>query len=173
MARGINKVILIERYEAGESIREIHQATGVPLSTIRHALNKAGVLRTRAQGIKIAAAKGRLGSGHRGKTRNFTEEHKRNIALARLGSGKGFSMKACGYIEITVGRDKGRGEHVVKMEHHLGRRLRPGECVHHRNHDRSDNHIENLEVLTLSEHSRLHAIENYPLRDRDNKGRFV
>lgn len=62
---------------------------------------------------------------------------------------KGRSKHGGGYILITVvpGR-KGRKEleHRVIMEQVLGRKLKPGEVVHHKNHDRKDNRPENLEL---------------------------
>jgi hypothetical protein len=49
-----------------------------------------------------------------------------------------------------------RDEHRVIMEQHLGRRLGRFEVVHHKNGDRQDNRLENLEVMSLSDHARLH-----------------
>jgi hypothetical protein len=52
------------------------------------------------------------------------------------------------------GEQKRLHRHV--MESFLGRTLLPSELVHHINHDKHDNRIENLEVVTRSEHKKLH-----------------
>lgn len=49
-------------------------------------------------------------------------------------------------------------EHRVVMSEHLGRRLRKGEVVHHKNHDRADNRLKNLSLKrSQSEHMKEHG----------------
>lgn len=49
--------------------------------------------------------------------------------------------------------------HRVLAENKIGRLLGPGEDVHHRDEDKSNNDPSNLEVLTKPDHARLHAPE--------------
>ena len=65
-----------------------------------------------------------------------------------------------GYLACTVienGKKKTVFQHREIVENHLGRPLTRREVVHHRNSNRKDNRIENLKLMTLSGHSKIHG----------------
>jgi hypothetical protein len=72
----------------------------------------------------------------------------------RIVTGTGFVSH--GYLRVPVPhelRDLTGGitselQHRLVMAQHLGRPLRPDESVHHKNGDRLDNRVENLELLS-------------------------
>lgn len=69
---------------------------------------------------------------------------------------RGYFINENGYKKVRVD-GKYKYEHRYLVEQTLDRKLRPTEDVHHINGDKLDNRIENLKVLTKSEHTRLHG----------------
>lgn len=159
-------------YESGLSIPEVSKKTGIARSTLRFRFKNKGILRGRSDAVRMAGKKGRLGGGFRGKKRIFTKEHKKNISKAKLGKGKGTRITSNGYFEYTMGEHKGRLVHVVIIEKRIGRRLYSNECGHHKDENKQNNDPNNLDLMTKSEHMRLHALKNNHLRKRDKKGRY-
>lgn len=51
-------------------------------------------------------------------------------------------------------------KHIYVMVQHIGRPLREDECVHHIDRNRENNNISNLQLMTNSEHCKLHLRED-------------
>lgn len=60
-----------------------------------------------------------------------------------------------GYKYVCINGEQ-LAEHRYLMEQHFGRKLEEDEIVHHINGNRTDNRIENLEVVTRAEHIEIH-----------------
>ena len=179
MAGSVNKVIIVDEYQRGASLTELADRHNISVSTVRYHVLKAGALRSRSEGVRNAAAAGKIGSGLRGKSREFSDEHKAALSRARAKWGEenavGFSIKPSGYREHTRGEHKGRAEHVVKMEQRLGRRLLPDEHIHHIDGNPLNNDENNLALVTRSGHARLHRLQDAMAgkqRERTENGRF-
>lgn len=87
--------------------------------------------------------------------------------IKKAPNGSGYINKKNGYRYIFINKRK-IGEHQHVMEQFIGRRLEKGEIVHHKNKNRLDNRIENLEVMKIGDHLEMHNTkhpekENYKI----------
>ena len=153
-----------------KSIPEISGILKLPQSCVRRTLLTSGVvLRSRDDGVRNSAPK--LGSGMRGKSRVFSAEHREAISKGRLKklNFTGYRVTSQGYLTFT------RGDAECVLVHNLlgrmliGRKLNPDEVVHHRDHDRQNNSLDNLQVMTSSDHSKLHATAVTRIRGKNGK----
>ena len=77
----------------------------------------------------------------------MTPDTRAKLRKARMNAGEG----------RTYSKEYGRHTHRVEMERILGRKLKPGEIVHHIDGDKRNNSPENLMLLpSQAEHARLH-----------------
>lgn len=72
---------------------------------------------------------------------------------------KGFKITKRGYVICKTDKHT-KIQHREIMENHLGRKLKsfPKEVIHHVNGIKNDNRIENLQIMSNSEHAKFHKI---------------
>jgi len=92
----------------------------------------------------------KLSLAHKGKRYNTSHKIVTKKGYIKLYLPNNLMANSHGYVS----------EHRIVMAEHLGRPLLREELVHHINHNKQDNRIENLQLLNRSEHGIMH--ENLP-----------
>lgn len=154
-----------------KSMREIAESLNVSVGSIYKYIKKYNIeTREPHKGFRgkhhTRETKEKISKAHKGKivtqeTRNKMSESKR---LNKEGHKK---QRSDGYISVyypTHPKATKGGyifEHHLVMENHIGRFLNDNEVVHHINHIRNDNRIENLRLMTFKDHAALHMKERW------------
>ena len=139
----------------GLSISDIAKRTNMSQSGVLHLMTVYGIKR-RTLSMAVSIARKDKKSSYVGRKQTPEEIAKRVATRKRNHAPQGVYDAGRGYLRFTVGPHAGRQVHDVIMEEHIGRKLLPNECVHHINGDKRDNRIENLQLMTVGEHSSLH-----------------
>lgn len=161
---------IITLYEGGLSCEEIAPLVGVSATQVGRIVKSTADMRTRSEALKL--------SHNRPEVREKISAAKKGVPCpdavrlalaARVGSKNhnwrsGLTMTSGGYLSFTAspanGEHAAKCLHVVIAEWKIGRALCSGEVVHHRDENKLNNEPGNLEVMTHSEHARLHALQN-------------
>lgn len=142
-------------YERAGSCAELARWLGKPVPTMRSQLVRAGIP-TKPNGYRSPKSVRHYGP----------EQH--NWKGGTFMHGDGYVME---YAPNHPDAAKNKGyvlQHRLVVERSIGRYLLPTEVVHHRNEDKQDNRIENLEIVTRSRHMKHHKAN----ASRDGHGRF-
>jgi hypothetical protein len=69
---------------------------------------------------------------------------------------KGGISNSSGYISIRTNKGGYKQQHRTVMENFIGRKLSSNELIHHIDQNKKNNSIENLMIVTRSEHAAIH-----------------
>ena len=142
----INVSEIIKKYNKGQHVDQIANDIGVSRPTIADRLKKAGI------NIRPSSyyRKGKKPLNYLGKVNHH------GYVYVNISSNDPM---------VCMGRQTDRQqtlyvfEHRLVMARYIGRPLLKTEVVHHKDGDTKNNTIENLELMTASEHNRHHALE--------------
>lgn len=170
-------------WDEGLNMKQVGDAVGCSAATICHRMKKAGMPVRKIHDYppteKQIAAWER--NGHRvGNTPGNSERGRRNGLLNKGRRKRDYEFgghekkRTDGYIKVYVPdhpnatADGYVMKHILVMEREIGRFIQDDEVVHHINHIRDDNRIENLRLMKRHDHMSMHMKERNELRRKQN-----
>lgn len=165
--------------------RPMHECAdilGISVGSVFNYLKKYGIESRpkMTEKVKRKISESNLGK-HKRKGFHLSEETKRKLSDAQKGRfhiitqyGGHKKKRSDGYIAVycpnhpLANKDGYVMEHILVMEEAIGRYITREEVVHHKNHKRNDNRLDNLELMTFQEHARLHLKERWEKRKEKN-----
>lgn len=170
LKRKVSDAEVVAQYNNGHSSGEIAETLGLSGTHVLRILKGNGVeIRSQSEGMKLSHARPevrrKMSASATGRT--LPEEAKdklRSIVGPLHQSWKAGITITGGYLQFTSspanGAHAGKLLHRVIAEWKIGRPIKEGEHVHHKDGNKLNNHPDNLQVMTASDHLRLHAIQN-------------
>ena len=163
---------LLEEYvNKRKTYKDIAKENGVDAVAVHYWVKKYNIPSRRTNKIVHPhnySFEERIAISNRFKGRVVGNETRKKMSDAKKLKGMGARKKRHdGYIAIyfpSYPSSNSEGyvmEHRYVMEQSIGRQLTKDEVVHHINHNREDNRLGNLLLMTISEHCRLHLKERY------------
>lgn len=152
---GCSPALICMRMKAS-GIKARHASSYPPSDAQREAWKKNGKKLASYPNTKVAQiANGKKNKGKRKRDYEFGgHEKKRGDGYIAVYVPDHPNCSASGYVM----------KHILVMERKIGRFMTRDECVHHINHIRDDNRIENLRLMTKSDHMSMHMKERHANR---------
>lgn len=139
----------VQMYRNGKSTQEIAVAFGVDASNVFRVLKGHGIkLRTKKEAGLNAVTTGR--------SKRKCGEHNHSWKGGRHRSSHGYILVYAPY-HPRAASSSYVYEHDLVVERAIGRFLAAGEIVHHKNGQKDDNRLDNLELTTPHKHGKHHA----------------
>lgn len=162
-------VEIVALYNRGASSPEIAEMYGISGTHVLRILKANGTtIRSASEGKKLSHSRpstiAKMKSSATGRTLSETAKEKLRKLVGPLNHNwrNGLTVSAQGYLVFTSSVDNGvhagKALHTEIAEWKIGRPLREGEVVHHKDRNKLNNDPSNLQVMSASDHAKLHFL---------------
>lgn len=175
----IDTDMYVRKYNTGQfTIKQLAEEAGIAAGKMYYLLRNSGCVFTHKRRKPVSdAERERRSRAYKGRV--ISEATRRAVSEANSCNYNGLNgyghtkRQNCGYILAYAPKHPHAHKdgyvmlHTVIMERHIGRYLADNEVIHHINHDKTDNRIENLMLMDKKEHMSMHMKERYAKRRND------